>query len=267
MNNAQNGLEKRILTWLSAFNIGDMDLKLVITAFTHPSYKGLDPHAEDYQRLEFLGDAVLDLITAEELVKKYKAEEGQLTEMRKQLVNNHKLSMIFDSWKIYPLIRAAKHYQPSIKDRADFIEAFLGAVFLEYGYQKCVEIWNILTKDISDFSRGGKKDNEVDENEIAGRNFKAIYDSLGLKPKNAKSMLQELCQKLGTDIPKYELVEKSGREHKPWFKVKVETVLFTKSKRKIYSATGEGSSKKLAEKNAAEKLCALIFLPFISETE
>ncbi|MHA1776015.1 MAG: ribonuclease III domain-containing protein, partial [Promethearchaeota archaeon] len=55
-----------------------MDLTLVITAFTHPSYKGLVPTAEDYERLEFLGDAVLDLVVAEELIKRSNAREGVL---------------------------------------------------------------------------------------------------------------------------------------------------------------------------------------------
>jgi len=100
--------ENKIKLCLKKRDLAEIDLDLINTAFTHPSYKGLDPLAEDYERLEFLGDAVLDLVTADYLIKNNPGEEGQLTEKRKQLVSNHTLSGIFDEFDLAPLIRTNK---------------------------------------------------------------------------------------------------------------------------------------------------------------
>lgn len=67
--------KQKYMVWLQTLNISDLDQQKIITAFTHPSYKGMVPNVEDYELFEFLGDAVLELISAEELVTNYQLSE------------------------------------------------------------------------------------------------------------------------------------------------------------------------------------------------
>jgi ribonuclease-3 len=252
-----------ILDWLKSLDIQDLDIKLITTAFTHPSYKGIFPNVEDYERLEFLGDAVLELISAEELVRNYNLSEGSMTEKRKQIVNNEYLSQVFDRLKIQPLILTAMNYTPSVKDKANFIESFFGAVYLDKGYDKCKALWELFQRKV-----GISKEKTVvvpltaeeEQNKEAMLQF---YKEFGLTAKNAKSMLQELCQKQNIPIPEYTLIERVGPDHNPVFRVKVTTVLFNQPPMEKYSEIGEGKSKKIAELKAAEILCKKVFLNYI----
>jgi len=136
--------KQKYLNWLQTLNIADVDIQKIITAFTHPSYKGMVPNIEDYERFEFLGDAVLELISAEELVINFQLSEGAMTEKRKQMVNNDYLSQVFDRLKIQPLIRTAMNYTPSVKDKANFVEALFGAVYLDKKYDACKVLWDTI---------------------------------------------------------------------------------------------------------------------------
>jgi ribonuclease-3 len=255
--------KNQLLNWLNDLNIGDVDLEKVIVAFTHPSYKGMNPNAEDYERLEFLGDAVLELISAEELVRNYNLSEGSMTERRKQIVNNEYLSQVFDRLKIQPLTRAAVSYVPSIKDKANFVEALFGAVYLDKGYERCKELWDLFQKKMG---INKKKTVSVPMTAEQKQNKDAMlqfYKQLGLTAKNAKSLLQELCQKQNLPIPEYTLLERIGPDHDPVFRVKVSAILFNRPPSWTYSEIGEGKSKKIAELKAAEKLCNKVFLNYI----
>jgi ribonuclease-3 len=246
--------------------IADLDQQKVVTAFTHPSFKGMDPSVEDYERLEFLGDAVLNLIAAEELIKNTTLSEGSMTEKRKILVNNETLRQIFDVLEIFPLVRTQNNYPLSKKDKADFIEAIIGAQFLDKDYQACKELWTKFQKKIAEKSLVQKlkfeSENPGIDAEIS-RSLKNFYMDLGLEPKNAKSMLQELCQKQNLPIPLFEVIEKSGPDHDPLFKVQVTGILFQNSPDKSYTAIGWGKTKKNAEFKAAEALCDQIYLTYI----
>ena len=257
--------QKKLCDWLKLLNLEKVDHKLIITAFTHPSFKGIYPDVEDYERLEFLGDSVLDLVSAEELIKGTHDSEGVLTEKRKLLVNNDFLAKIFDNMKIDQLIRTAISYVPSTKDKADFVEALFGAIFLLLGYEKSKNIWNLLLK-----KTGKTKKKKVSPprtlDEQENRNsYREFYKKLELtqNKKNAKSMLQELCQKQGLDLMEYTLIEKSGPDHNPIFKVQVSGVVINHVPRWKHSAIGEGQTKKHAEIKAAETLCDEIFLEYI----
>lgn len=257
--------KQKILGWLTALGIADLDLQKVVTAFTHPSYKGMFPNVEDYERFEFLGDAVLELISAEELVKNPDLlSEGAMTEKRKQIVNNDYLSQVFDRLKIQPLIRAAISYTPSVKDKANFVEAIFGALFLDKAYDACKELWNVIQAKMG-INKKKVVSTPISAEEKQNKDaVQAFYKELGLTPKNAKSMLQELCQKQNLPLPLYELVERSGPDHDPQFKVKVTAVLFNRPPRWTYTAIGIAKSKKIAEIKAAEVLCKQIFLEFVS---
>lgn len=253
----------QIKEWLNEQEISDLDLELAINALTHPSYKGLDPKADDYERLEFLGDAVLELISAEELVRNYNLSEGSMTERRKQIVNNEYLSQIFDRLRIQPLIRTAVNYAPSTKDKANFIEALFGAVYLDKGYERCKELWVLFQRKMGINKKKIVTAPMTAEEKQNKEILQQFYRELGLTAKNAKSMLQELCQKQNLPIPEYTLLERIGPDHEPLFRVKVSAILFNRPPKFTYSEIGEAKSKKIAEQKAAENLCKKIFLDFV----
>ncbi len=254
-----------LLGWLKLIDLEKIDQKLIITAFTHPSFKGLYPDVEDYERLEFLGDAVLDLISAEELIKDTHDSEGVLTEKRKLLVNNDFLAKIFDNMHINMLIRTAINYVPSTKDKANFVEALFGAIFLIKGYDESKIIWNLMLEKIGKTKKKKIKPPQTPDDQENRNASLEFYNKLGLTQfqKNAKSMLQELCQKQGLDLLDYVLIEKSGPDHNPIFKVQVSGVVINHVPRWKHSAIGEGQTKKQAEIKAAEALCDEIFLEYI----
>ena len=227
---------KNIGKWLEELTLQNLSDEIVITAFTHPSYKGMVPDANDYERLEYLGDAVLDLVSAEELVRNSHGSEGIMTEQRSAFVNNEYQSQIYDRLEIGQFTRTAMNFNASVKDKANYVESLFGAIFYELGYDKCKNVWAIIQKRMGKNSKAcvGVLKNDGD---------KEFFRELGINQKNAKSMLQELCQKQGLPIPKYTLTGRYGPDHKPVFKVRVNAM----SK----SFEGTGKSKKIAEINAA----------------
>ena len=247
---------------LQTLNIPDLDLEKLITAFTHPSYKGMVPYAEDYERFEFLGDAVINLISAEDLVKNQQLSEGAMTEKRMQLVNNEYLSQIFDLLQFYPLIRTALQYTPSNKDKANFVEALFGAIFLDKDYKECKKVWEyIQIKMESNIKITSSKTISVEE-QLNIEKLKQLYKEYGLITKNAKSMLQELCQKQNLPIPEYELIGRTGLDHDPTFEVRISAQVFNREPIMVYTAIGVAKSKKSAEIKAAENLCNKIYLEY-----
>jgi len=106
-------------------------------AFLHKSAKAeMDGHEVSNERLEYLGDAVLDLIVAEYLFKKYPlVDEGELTEMRAKLVSRKTLNRLSENLRIDSLIQIKKAYTAGNKSyKGNALEAFFGAVFLDKGY-------------------------------------------------------------------------------------------------------------------------------------
>ncbi|MHA1730840.1 MAG: ribonuclease III family protein [Promethearchaeota archaeon] len=286
---------------LRELGVEGIDGHKLLAAVTHPSYKGMFPGEEDYERLEFLGDSVLDLVAAEELVLEGgELSEGAMTERRKAYVANDVLARVFDHLKLGPLLRAAVNYAPSTKDRANVVEAIFGAVFLSRGggggsagggagdaggdpagttgdagggpagttgdagggYGACRRLWAAIRERIGLRRKTRvRPPGTLEEAENKGE-YEAFYRVLGLVPKNAKSSLQELCQKQGLPLPEYELVSREGPDHDPTFTVKVTARLFDSAPPLTFTALGEGSTKKLAEIRAAEALCDQVFLPY-----
>lgn len=257
LNEELSNYELKLNQWLDELKIEKINTEILKASFTHPSFKGMDPNVKDYERLEFLGDAVLDLVSAEDLIKQSKENEGILTEKRKQIVNNDFLAQIFEKLHFHKIIRTAKRYCLSRKDRANFVEAFFGAFFLERGYDFCVDLWHNIQLKMEDLSKSSQEAQLSPEEKNLKKTLQQLYERFDLKPKNAKSLLQELSQKQNQKIPIYENLGKSGPEHAPTFVVKVHL----SSGR---SALGTGRTKKQAELNAAEHLCDQIFLEYIS---
>lgn len=108
------------------------DESLLTLALTHASCG-----AANYERLEFLGDALLDFAVGDYLYRTYPAyAEGELTRMRAQMVSNDVLCRLFDAWHLVDLLRSNNLPRPiSEKVRANFVESLLGAVYLDGGME------------------------------------------------------------------------------------------------------------------------------------
>jgi len=198
---------------------------LLLTALTHPSMSG-DKHLPNYQRLEFLGDAVLELAVSRYLFTRYpNVQEGKLTFARARLVREEALfaaAAKFDLGRFIRLSPGEEHTggrkKPSIV--ADVMEAVFAAVYLDGGYDAAEKL--ILTA-LSDA--------------LSGDPFQNVTDY--------KSRLQMLTQKNGGATPTYELISSSGEAHRPTFTMRVML-------NGEFLAEGTGSSKQAAQQQAAQ---------------
>lgn len=210
------------------------DLELLKLALTHPSvaHEQGTP-MQTNQRLEFLGDAVLQLVLTRELYEKFPAfDEGPLTKARAKLVNRQTLAehgAILDLGAHLMLSRGEDTHggrsRPSAL--ADAYEALVGAVFLDGGFEVAREF--ILRK------------------------FSGDLGGLAVIPimENPKGELQELLQAVSSEAPQYTVVSATGPDHDRIFECTVQHG-------GVELARGRGKSKKAAESEAA--LAALVKL-------
>lgn len=211
-------------------NIKFKNKELLKTAFTHRSYLNENPSqgAEHNERMEFLGDAVLELIITEYLYKKYpKKTEGDLTSYRAALVNAIMLSSVASEIGMEEFLLLSKGEKKDTgKARqyilANTIEALIGAIYLDQGYDVT---YTFLEKTL--FS----KIESIIENKL-------WIDS--------KSLFQEKSQDVMSITPAYKVVSQSGPDHDKHFVVGVYL-------NNELIAEGEGSSKQEAEQKAAQE--------------
>ena len=199
------------------------DKKLIIEALTHKSYK--QPY--DNERLEFLGDAVLDLVVGEYLFKKFKnSDEGNLSKIRASLVNETGFDKLARALRLgdYILLSNAEDNNGG-REKSSLLsnafEAIMGAVYLEAGLQKVHEIAIRLIEE----------------------NYKEI--SLDSLFRDFKTTLQELTQARFGITPEYKVLASRGPDHKKEFEVGV----FIEGKE---YARANGKSKKIAQQEAAQ---------------
>jgi len=203
--------------------------KLIIEALTHKSHK--QPY--DNERLEFLGDAVLDLIVGEYLFHKFpKSDEGKLSKIRASLVNEDGFEKLARSINLgkYILLSNAEENNGG-REKASLLsnafEAIIGAIYLESGLKKTQEIAiSLIEKNHKDIS----------------------LDSLF---KDFKTSLQELTQARFGQIPEYIVIASRGPDHQKEFEV---AVIIEK---KEY-ARAFGKSKKIAQQEAAKLAVMLL---------
>jgi len=203
-----------------------------IKALTHPSYinNGEVGYNDCYERLEFLGDAVLKLAVSNILYEKYpNYNEGQMSKIRSIVVSDSILAKISNRIGLSELIIAGEHdIKQGIRKlesvNACAFEAILGAYFLDGKFYK---ISAVLAEWLKEYIV------EVDNN---------------FEKYNAKAILQEYTQSLTKETPKYDIVSSSGKEHNKIFVAEV-------SYRGEVIAKGEGKTKKDAEQNAAYDAC------------
>ncbi len=206
------------------------DIHLLAKAFTHRSY--LNEHRnsglEHNERLEFLGDAVLELAVTNFLYKTYpKKPEGDMTAYRSALVNAVTLATVAENMGLNNYLLLSKG---EAKDTgrarqyilANTIEALIGAIYLDQGYE-------VASKFIDEHVH-------VLIHEVIEK--KKFIDS--------KSLFQEMAQEHTSTTPRYELMKEFGPDHDKLFTVGV----FLGD---VHVANGEGKSKQEAETQAAHK--------------
>ena len=216
------GLEKRL-------GYRFKDRQKLVEALTHKSYK--KPY--NNERLEFLGDAVLDLVVGEYLYDRFpKAREGELSKMRASLVNEAGFKKLADALDLgrYIYISPAEENnkgrsKPSLLSNA--FEAVMGAIYLESGLDEVRRI----TIDL----------------------IESCYPKIDLGSlfKDYKTTLQELTQAKFGVIPDYILKDATGPDHNKEFEVEVRV-----NDRLL--ATAKGKSKKSAQQEAAHRALELL---------
>lgn len=213
-------------------------VKLLTEALTHSSFANEQPEGHEHnERLEFLGDAVLELCISDELYKRFPGvREGELTAMRSRLVNQESLAFLARQMGLNEKIILGKGEEAQGgRERdallSDAFEAVLGAIFLDGGFAAALQTVKILFEDAWP------------------------EKSAKIKSKDAKSRLQEVTQQIFRDRPVYTLIGSEGPEHDKTFSVRLD--LPDKS-----TFTATGSSVKRAEQNAAMlALAALAAVP------
>lgn len=217
---------------LAADSIGGyrfVDPDLLARALTHRSAGA--PHNE---RLEFLGDAMLNLLVAEALFRQWpRADEGTLTRARAELVRERALASLARRLELGPRLtmgpgemKSGGHRRDSVL--ADALEAVIAAIWLDAGFERCRQIvldW--LQADIEALPKGRIR-------------------------KDAKTRLQEHLQAIGRPVPAYSLLDVAGAEHDPLFLAECtlpDAPLHTR---------GSGGSRRAAEQEAAQAMLAAL---------
>jgi ribonuclease-3 len=209
-----------------------LPLVLLIEALTHPSYKSVDPNAQDNQRLETLGDSVIDLLVLDWLYHKNVMTEGVLTKKRSEIVQNTTLAKIGKDLQIGLILRCAPAYTIQEKDIADTIEAIFGALYIANGLESCQSLLLRLFEDLLD--------TVLIDTEISG-------SPQAINEHNPKNQLQEFFQQRHLPGPVYQLFKREGTDHDPqyWYQCQ------GRYHDEILEGIGSGRSKKEAQKNAA----------------
>ena len=206
---------------------------LLAEALTHPSLRHETQRQEfDNQRLEFLGDAILQLVITEHLYDKFRTEpEGQLTKLRSRLVSRdtlkkHALALDLGQYLLMGRGEEASGGRARSSTLADAFEALIGAIYLDSDLKTARKF--ILAQAQPDLEQLAKEPVDI----------------------NPKGDLQELLQSISASSPVYKLISQSGPEHVKTFVVEVVW-------QGIPLGQGKGNSKKQAETAAAEEAMQL----------
>ncbi|AYE36554.1 ribonuclease III [Borrelia turcica IST7] len=220
--------KKQLDEFLMSLHIGFNDFDLLNTALSHSSYANeLEQKSINNERLEFLGDSVLNLIITDYLYRLYpEKSEGELSKARSYIVSEDSLSSLARELDLgsYLLLGRGEESNDGRNKKgilADAIEAFVGALYLDSGFLKVsafvVELFDVHIRLM--FNRGDFKD--------------------------YKSLFQEYVQKKYKISPSYKLAKEIGPDHNKIFCVE----LYVDDK---FISNGKGKSKKEAEMRAAE---------------
>ncbi len=188
--------------------------KLFEQALTHSSFG-----SNNYERLEFLGDSILDFVIAKYYFKDNNLSEGLLSRMRAHTVSQDNLCQVFDNLNLKKYVKlgnSCKRLTNSMK--CDMFEALVAAIFLDSNLETC-------------------------EKFVLDTIF--LDNEKSLKLLDSKSKLQEIAQAKKLTVS-YEVVSQTGQSHQPIFTVK--------AKMGKFDATAKNKNKQIAEKMAAQKI-------------
>ena len=199
------------------------DPQILSRALTHRSHS-----SENYERLEFLGDAVLDMVLSETLYNQFsELEEGRLSRIRAHLVNQKALATIARDIELDKHLILGKGERSTGKNRdsilSDSLEALIGSVYIDGGFE---EVRAMIQKLFNEM--------------ILDINPDDLF-------KDSKSALQEALQENNIDLPRYNLIKTHGEQHEQIFEV--ECIISSIN----LMTNGIGKNLKTAEQQAAEK--------------
>ncbi len=207
------------------------DAAIAKEALTHPSYASEHPGVVHYERLEFLGDAVLDLLISDRLLKLFPDEsEGDLAKRRAALVCRDTLAKVATSIGLqnHMLLGVGEDGAGGRENPANLentMEAFIAAIYVDGGLEAA--------------------------NEKVGEWFKEEIQKSVAVPQDPKTSLQEWTQAHGLGLPEYRFVNETGAAHAPEFTVEV----FVSGYEPVKASAG---NKKKAQRDAATKLFTMI---------
>lgn len=210
------------------------DIHLLQEALTHPSVKGKTSENlsfDHYERFEFLGDAVLGLVIAEALIRKYPDEsEGSLAKRHAGLVCGETLTRISADLGIgqFLMMTFGERQAGGGINKANLenaLEALIGGIYLDSGLESARQFIN--------------------------RHWQTAIETMKFPPLDPKTNLQEWAQKRGKAIPQYVLISQDGPPHSPVFTMEVRV-------EGLSPAQASGLSKRLAEREAAAQLLGKI---------
>lgn len=196
-------------------------------AFTHPSYQYNKSTRKSYERLEFLGDAILGAVIADYIFNSAPTEdEGYLTKMRSKIVERRYLNQLGEELRLLDFLRTKINpKQLGNNISGNLFEALVGAIYLDKGYQECAQF--IKRKLIVPYIDLKKMEEKVISH---------------------KSLLIEWCQKNKRDFSFEAEEDKDDRSQVRYFIAKVYVQGFSVTK-------ARATSKKKAEENAAKRVC------------
>lgn len=178
------------------------DISFLETALTHRSFLNENPDTKlpHNERLEFLGDAVLELVVTEHLYKTYNMPEGDLTNLRAAVVRGETLSKIAQDWELDGFLRLSKGERRDIgKARqyilANAVEAVIGAIYMDQGYSAAEKLV---------------------QRDVVSRLPNVMQNGLHI---DAKSHFQELAQEKYRETPTYKIISEEGPDHAKEFLV------------------------------------------------
>lgn len=215
----------QLVSFCKHVNIKFKNLELLEQAFHHRSLTNELKNSKNNERLEFLGDSVLGMVTASYLYNNLDNPEGDLAKIKSSVVSEKALASIALKLNIDKLLLLGKgeelsggRTKPAIL--ADCMEAIIGAYYLDSGYKAAEQyVLSFIVPEIENVFKNGMKD--------------------------YKTLLQEKFQKISKDFPKYELISKSGPDHEQIFNVVVHLG------QDVYGPCS-AKSKKEAEQQAAK---------------
>ena len=207
------------MEFIEKYNLKGINEELLTEAFTHSSYSNEHKNTHNYERLEFLGDAVLELITSEYFYKNTDYKEGEMTKKRASFVCEQALAHYAKEMELPRYIKVGHGQEGNVNDTiiADVFESVLGAIYLSFGLDFAKKyIYKIIIPYIE-------------------KDFVFFGDY--------KTMLQEYVQTDKKSL-EYVLVKESGEAHDKTFEVivKIDDIIYGR---------GIGKSKKEAEQHAA----------------